>query len=91
MVTCNSCCEMFHTYCLDFEPIDWKEWNCDRCKRCKVCGYKENLLMCDKCHDCYHAECLGPFYQRDTEGAEESWVNKTFEVITCAIKSYLVA
>ena len=74
MIICSFCCESFHTFCLDVEPIYEKDWCCDRCKCCTVCGMKESLLMCDTCHDCYHAECLGPFYQCETEGEDEIWV-----------------
>ena len=74
MYVCNFCCELFHPYCLDIEPVNPKTWYCDRCKHCVVCGTKENLIMCDKCHECYHADCLGPYYQKDTEGDEETWV-----------------
>ena len=75
MIRCLICCESYHEFCLDIDPIDYDNWCCDRCKSCLVCGYKENLLMCDKCHDCYHAECLGPNYQKDTVGEEELWVS----------------
>ncbi|XP_047130948.1 uncharacterized protein LOC100210554 isoform X1 [Hydra vulgaris] len=84
MIFCSLCCEPFHTFCLDVEPVFKKNWYCDRCKYCTVCGMKESLLMCDICHDCYHAECLGPFYQCETEGEDEIWVcGKCVKCVKC--------
>ena len=75
MIYCIECSEAYHDFCIEIDPVDETNWLCDRCKRCNVCGYKENLLMCDNCHDCYHAECLGPNYHNKTEGADELWVS----------------
>ena len=74
MITCINCSEAYHEFCIEIDPLDESKWFCDRCKRCNVCGYKDNLLMCDKCHDCYHAECLGPNYHKQTEGSDDLWV-----------------
>eukprot|EP00795_Rhopilema_esculentum_P016718 gene16718-8170_t len=74
MVTCIGCSEAYHEFCIEIDPLDENRWFCDRCKRCNVCGYKDNLLMCDKCHDCYHAECLGPNYHKQTEGVDDLWL-----------------
>eukprot|EP00794_Sanderia_malayensis_P011403 gene11403-12590_t len=74
MLYCIDCGEAYHDFCTDIDPIDENNWLCGRCKKCNVCGLKDNLLICDNCHGCYHAECLGPTYHKNTEGIDELWV-----------------
>ncbi|XP_006823602.1 uncharacterized protein LOC100377495 [Saccoglossus kowalevskii] len=78
LVYCNVCCEPFHEFCLeeDEKPLDDNTdiWCCKRCKFCHVCGRQQNLLQCDKCHNTYHAECLGPNYPTKPTKKKKVWI-----------------
>ncbi|XP_070548619.1 histone-lysine N-methyltransferase 2A-like isoform X1 [Ptychodera flava] len=78
LVYCNVCCEPFHEFCLedDEKPLEGHAdtWCCRRCKFCQVCGRQQNLLQCDKCHNTYHAECLGPNYPTKPTKRKKVWI-----------------
>ncbi|XP_077967604.1 histone-lysine N-methyltransferase 2A-like isoform X2 [Styela clava] len=68
-IFCVSCCEPFHSFCLDDHEQqgainDAKRgiWICKRCKSCNVCGRPNDLLECKRCNKTYHSQCLGPSY-----------------------------
>ncbi|GAB1603167.1 histone-lysine N-methyltransferase 2A-like isoform X2 [Argonauta hians] len=77
-VYCQLCCEPFHMFCLeeDWRPTDKNidNWCCYRCHYCQVCGQQNNLLQCNKCHETYHPECLGPNYPTKPSKKKKIWI-----------------
>ncbi|XP_072319008.1 histone-lysine N-methyltransferase 2A [Eucyclogobius newberryi] len=82
-VYCQVCCEPFHLFCLgeSERPLQeqFENWCCRRCRFCQACGRqhqktKQPLLECDKCHNSYHPECLGPNHPTRLTKKKKVWV-----------------
>uniref|UniRef100_A0A3Q3J4C7 Histone-lysine N-methyltransferase n=1 Tax=Monopterus albus TaxID=43700 RepID=A0A3Q3J4C7_MONAL len=81
-VFCQVCCEPFHLFCLgeSERPLQeqFENWCCRRCRFCQACGRQhqktKQLLECDKCHNSYHPECLGPNHPTRPTKKKRVWV-----------------
>nr|XP_061797132.1 histone-lysine N-methyltransferase 2A-like [Nerophis lumbriciformis] len=82
-VFCQVCCEPFHLFCLgeSERPLQeqFENWCCRRCRFCQACGRqhqkaKQQLLECDKCHNSYHPECLGPNHPARPTKKKKVWI-----------------
>uniref|UniRef100_A0A3Q2Y6S9 Histone-lysine N-methyltransferase n=1 Tax=Hippocampus comes TaxID=109280 RepID=A0A3Q2Y6S9_HIPCM len=81
-VFCQVCCEPFHLFCLgeSERPLQeqFENWCCRRCRFCQACGRQhqktKQLLECDKCHNTYHPECLGPNHPARPTKKKKVWI-----------------
>ncbi len=85
MIVCTSCCEPFHSFCLDPDELPAtaeveRSWACRRCAPCGVCGgcgssdsEGGRRRRCVKCCRAFHDECLQPNQRKDL-GEGHAWV-----------------
>ena len=82
MIYCLSCCEPFHTFCLQPEDLPQtseieKSWVCKRCSDCQICGnVGGERKRCSKCCKAFHEECILPSQRKKIDG--KPWVRIFF-------------
>ncbi|KAK6641150.1 hypothetical protein RUM44_012859 [Polyplax serrata] len=81
LIHCGSCCEPYHEFCVEENQLklhdgSWKfDWICPRCRICATCGKTSGQqLICVKCENSYHTECVDRVGGRLLHSPDRPWV-----------------